>query len=738
MPSSLPQSSYKSSPQLPVLTSLAEEVSPVPESEGEVEQDQLAFTIDSPSRPHLQLFKNVFNTGKPLAGYCQDDPLWLLLAAMASPCTNCVKAPHNCKVLPNSPRCTNCSAKKTYSLGKILQYRYFARRCNQDLAYSRRFLELHGTSMHHAMWGIPLETWRQYDTNLHQRTSSTAVLLELNMLDDQDAGAVDRQELQTYFTLQQEEAAIAARRKRNHFPSPVAGPSRKKTTGSEVPKRHPRRKHITVEASSEPAPRVRLVIPPGRSVVVPPTVVPRAAPSPMEVPSRDEPSQGPAGLVQLAAAAEAQSGVVRQLVSPLPAMSPIKGTGSDPAPSSPIPIALRISENSSLTTALRDTSHALDARQREVEQLWSSSYEVLQHEAEYCSVLDQFSALDRALLGLPGQTVVQRFQALEEELCDVALGKLSTASCKSSELKTALMQQQGLVDETNALAICQRHQQMIKEYPDEGFYEVVLPPLSQLEEDLQRANEDIRRIATFAHRLYRSDPATVLHHQSCYIGAIIEAVVAFLRRGLDSDDPDIVAHNFRLTLDYMQTARGIYGDLYMRSVSSIQWFFNNTVDEDEGLSSFGHASFTAPPDGSLEPPLHRQMLALSTAFPHRDGAGRWDNVVPIPSLDELTITMGAPAPMSVEPGVESSDVVVDQLLVESGPPSSLQVPLFLPEQESPTSPSPVLPPLFGSVAPLSIDLTGDNNELYEMEVRVPEVREVEIAAGEVMPKDEPL
>lgn len=175
---------------------------------------------------------------------------------------------------------------------------------------------------------------------------------------------------------------------------------------------------------------------------------------------------------------------------------------------------------------------------------------------------------------------------------DVAVEELSTASHKASELKTALLQQQGLVDETNALATRQRRrleevqeevhrtrdraafvEQMIKEYPDEGFYEVVLPPLSQLEEDLKGAQEDLRRVATYAHRLYRSDPATVLHHHSRYIGAIIEAVVAFLRRGLASDDPDVVAHNFQLALDYMQTARGIHGDLYMRSISSLQWFF---------------------------------------------------------------------------------------------------------------------------------------------------------------------
>ncbi|KAJ4486585.1 hypothetical protein C8J55DRAFT_558576 [Lentinula edodes] len=159
----------------------------------------------------------------------------------------------------------------------------------------------------------------------------------------------------------------------------------------------------------------------------------------MEVSVRDKPMQGSSGLVQLAAAAEAQSSVVQQFVSP------------------PLSLESQLAdaqqENSSLTTALRDTSHTLAARQREVEQLRTSSQEVRRHEVKYRNVLDQFSALDRALSGLPGQTVLQRFQALEEELCivkrdhDVAVGKLSTASHKSSELKTALMQQQGLLFE---------------------------------------------------------------------------------------------------------------------------------------------------------------------------------------------------------------------------------------------------------------------------------------------------
>ncbi|KAJ3803671.1 hypothetical protein F5876DRAFT_84740, partial [Lentinula aff. lateritia] len=493
------------SPLLPTLTALGEVPSPAPESDGEVEMDQLAFTIESPSRPQLQLFETVFNTGKPLSGYCQDDPLWPLLAEVASPCSNCVKSPGKCKVLPNSPRCANCSSKKTCSLGKVLRYRYFARRCSQDIAYSRRFLELHGTPTHQSTWGIPLSTWRQYDAALQAHTSSTSTLLELNMLDEQDTAEADQQELREFLTLQQGEAVVAVKRKRDRSPLPVAGPSSKKVRldGSKKCSRC----RIPVEGAAQESPRrIRLVVPPGRLMAASTSTpaLPRALPSSMEVSVRGEPMQGPSGLVQLAAAAEVQSGVVQQFASPSPVTSRIKGTGSDPLPSN-MPPTLRSSlvpctliahpyraenqcllarvrslesqladsqqENSSLTTALRDTSHALDARQREVEQLRSSSHEVLQHEVEYRTVLDQFNALDRALLVFPGQTLVQRFQALEEELRvvkrdhDVAVGELSTASHKGSELKTALLQQQGLVDETNALATRQRRR--LEEFREE-------------------------------------------------------------------------------------------------------------------------------------------------------------------------------------------------------------------------------------------------------------------------------
>ncbi|KAJ3846716.1 hypothetical protein EV368DRAFT_88613 [Lentinula lateritia] len=458
-------------------------------------------------------------------------------------------------------------------------------------------------------------------------------------------------------------------------------------------------------------------------------------------------------------------------------------------------------ENSSLTSALRNTSLALESRQREVEQLRSSGRGI-------------FLASDEALPGALDQSLSERFRKVQEDLQiatrerRVAVEKLIASTRKNSQLTTTLLHQQGLVDESNALATRQRRlleelqeevhrvrgravfvEQMLKEYPDEGCYEVVLPPLSQLEGDLNKAHEDLRRVATFAHRLYRCDPATVLHHHHRYLGAIIEAVVAFLRCGLDSDDLDVIVHNFRLALDYVQAARGVHGDMYMRSISSIQWFFNNAVDEDEGLyrmilehsrfdsdspflTAAHHAGFVPPPDDSVEPPLHRRMLALSTALPHGEGVGRWEDIVPaLPSIDQLTVDWeqmmlqyihhitdtplsgtDTQGPMSSEePATES----LPEVLVQQSPeaPAALestssvgphpQVPLFLPEQESLNSPSSTLPPLFGSIANLVIDLTADDDKLYEPEEvsagRFSVAREViGLAAVQDVVKDESL
>ncbi|KAJ3804109.1 hypothetical protein F5876DRAFT_70904 [Lentinula aff. lateritia] len=465
------------------------------------------------------------------------------------------------------------SVKKTCSLGKILQYWYFARRCSQDIAYSRRFLELQGTPAHQSTWGIPLSTWRHYDAALHARTSSTSTLLELNMLDDQDTADADQQELRNFLSLQQGEAAVAAKRKCERSPLPVAGPSSRKVP-SDGSKKCFRRRTPVEEAAPESPRRVRLVVPPVRLMA--------ASTSTPVPPSRDLPMQGPSDLVQLATVAEAHSGLVQRVVSPPSARTPIKGAGQD-----------------LLSSKMPPTPHST---------LVPHTLASHPYRAE-------------------NQCLAARVCLLESQLAD-----------------------------------------------------------------LQRENSSL----------------TSGLRDTC-----------FLRRGLDSDDLNVVVHNFRLALDYMQAARGVHGDLYMWSMSSIQWFFNNAVDEDEGLyrmvldhsrfdndgpflTAAQHAGFAPPPDNSLEPPLHRRMLALSTALPHSTGVGMWDDIVP----------------------------------------------LFLPEQESPTSPSPpppspTLPPLFGSVANLAIDLTGDDDKLYEAEEsrveRVSVMREVvDLPAGQGTVKEELL
>ncbi|GAW05268.1 hypothetical protein LENED_007112 [Lentinula edodes] len=591
------------------------------------------------------------------------------------------------------------------------------------------------------------------------------------MLDERDTADADQQELQKFLALQQDEAAVAAKHKRNCSPLPMAGPSSKK---------------VRLDASKK-------------------------------------------------SVAEAQSGLVQQPIVPPSTRTPIKGTGPDllssnmPPASRPtlVPRALAAHpyraenqclaarvwllesqladsqwENSSLTSALWDTSHALESRQQEVEQLRSSSHEVLEHETEYRRVLDQFIALDEALPGTPGQSLLEHFQKVQKDLrdatreCKISVEKLSSSTRKNSQLTTTLLYQQGLVDESNALATCQRRlveklqeevhrgrdcaalvEQMVKEYPDEGYYEVVLPPLSQLEGDLNKAREDLRRVATLAHRLHCSDPATVLHHHHRYMGRLSKlwspsSVVGWSLKTL-----------ILLPTTYIWrwiTCRrlGVHG-ISIWSISSIQWFFNNAVDEDEGLyrlvlehsrfdndspflTAAQHAGFAPPPDNSLEPPLHRRMLALSTALPHSDGVGRWDDLVPaLPSVDQLTVDWeqlmlryihhitdvplsgtDTQVPMSsVEPGTESlAEVTVEQL--PEAPP------LFLPEQESPTSPSPpptspTLPPPFASLANLTIDLTGDDDDLYETEesrmARVSMSREVvDSVAVQSVVKEEPL
>ncbi|KAJ3898199.1 hypothetical protein F5879DRAFT_995040 [Lentinula edodes] len=673
----------------------------VPSTEDEEDVDQLAFTLDSPLRPQLELFEKAFNTGKPLAGYSSDDPLWPLLSSLVVPCTNCLKVPHTCIVPPGSPQCSNCSSKKTCSLGKVLRFHYFARKCNQDLAYSRRFLEVHGTPAQKASWTILVDLWRQYNALLHAHTSSTTALMELNMLDDSDALDRDHQELSQFLDTQRQETVAASKRKYASSPVRPGG-----ATSNEAPAKTSHKRHWQLSPPSSL-----------------PSIVPRMVH--LVLTSRRSPPSLPP--------------VSSTTTLPRPPHTPVMDVDADPLTLELKWFLIRqimLLENSALTSALRDTSHSLEARQREVEQLRTSQRKVTQQGLEYSRVLEQFHALERTLPGRPGQTLVEWLRDLQEELLSAQEVKEVAEDCRSasahrnSELQASIVQHQGLVDESNALAARQRQcietlqeevhrfrdrpaflERMVREFLEEGFYKVSLPLVSELEGELTRVREDLRRVATFAHCLYCSSPGSALQHHNRHLGGLIEAMIALLRQGLDSMDPDVIVRNFQLVLD-------------------LHYFFDNAADRDDGLyrlvldnsrfpddSPFAtiaqHAGYAPPFESTLEPPLHRHIFALDTALPYH-GAGRWEDTVPaFPSLDRFTRNWeelmvayvhhlsDIPLP---EPPAHADIAVGDETVVS--PPVSRPVPLFLSELPSPTFPSPPIPllfsPLFSAPWPLSL------------------------------------
>ncbi|KAJ3924915.1 MAG: hypothetical protein NXY57DRAFT_968766, partial [Lentinula lateritia] len=616
---------------------------------------------------------------------------------------------------------------------------------------------------------------------------------------------------------QEQEAALALAAKRKRAPvSPPRDSSSKKRRSTKT-KSQPGASEII---AGEVPRVVRLVFPPARpppppSFPTPPrpsssdsVSTPRVAPVSRQTGSVRDPEP----LVQLAEMAGRQTGFstrsAAQLAMPIP--SAIKGPQEVQVPNVPsspamppanrpalVPrvlaqhpyraenerliaqvrllesqLASSRQENSTLTSALRDTSTSLEARQGELEQLRASVALSSQRQEAYDRLMDQIQALQRLLPGPVDKPLVDRFQDFEEsqrvirEERDKYLSRSASSNRRNKELEKSLIQQQSLVDESNALAVRQRKriealqeevhrfreralfvEKMVREYPEEGSYSVSLPPLADVQGQLNDTLASLRRVATFAHRLYRSNPATVLHHHNRYMGTIIEAIISFLRRGLDTAEPDVIVRSFQLALEFMEAARGVHAELHLRSLSSVQWFFHNAAEREEGtyrlilhhsrfpddapfLNAAQHAGFVQPFDDSLEPPLHRRMFALETALPHH-GLGSWEDLVPaIPSLDPATQAWEAmmldlihfvtdmPSPGSVS----HQEVGVDPRGFDSPSPPG-DVPLFLPDPTSPASPplpdpSPPPPQLFGTVATLAIDLTGedDDEDIYESPV----------------------
>ncbi|KAJ3870958.1 hypothetical protein F5051DRAFT_446864 [Lentinula edodes] len=730
-------------------------------SDGEVEQDQLAFTIESPSIPQLQLFENIFNTGKSLAAYCRDDPLWSTLAAVALPCSNCTKHPETCKASSFGIVILLVVAIKIWPTADDFWRRMVLRRKGCPGPFRKTF-------------GV----------------------VELNMLDEQDSRAIDRSELRRFQEAQEQETLLAAKRKRVNAPPLHKVCPKKRRLAKVVEERR------VEEPIVEEVPRlIRLVIPPSRLA----PSDPGSAPSGSKVSSVALPLVSPHATGRLGSRTGPQAETSTRSLGPgfssikapcedpvVPKMSPVVRPPLIPHILSQHPyrvenerlaacvcllesqLASSRQENATLTSALCDTSVSLEARQGELDQLRESVSSAAQQQELYNRLLDQVEMLKRALPGPPNESLVDRFRAPEEDLRLTResrakyLSRFESSNRRNEELETSLVQQQSLVDESNALAVRQRKkiealqeevhrfreralfaEKMIREYPEEGSYSVSLPPLSEVHGELNEALASLLRVATFAHRLFHCDPASVLHQHNRYVGVIIDAVISFLRRGLDTSDEDVLALNFQLALQYMEAAHFIHAELHLWSLSSIQWFFANAAEREEGIyrlvlahSRFSddapflnvaqHAGFIAPFSDSLEPPLHRRMFALETALPHH-GAGNWEDLVPaVPSLDTLMQEWEAmmssyirfvtepPSPQRDPQGEGSAHHEEVSALQEGEGGVTAAIPLFLPEPLSPTpvasaASPPSLPPRFGSVANLVIDMTADedDDDIYE-------------------------
>ncbi|KAJ3924563.1 MAG: hypothetical protein NXY57DRAFT_1044834, partial [Lentinula lateritia] len=370
--------------------------------------DEIVSNVEEPSLGQLSLFKSVFGVGVSLARYIVDNPLWSTLAAAGLPCPTCVrgKKEGSCSLVPHLARCSNCDDKKPCVLGRLARFRYFSRKCSRDLAFARRFLEVHGDPGQRTRYSLPTEQWWVIYDRVEQSTNSTSALLELNPLDDQDQRELDRQELREF---------------RQHQPL-VPGPS------TSVPHTSPladgysllppapvtKKRKRPIKGGSDYRRVVLVLCPPhvpdsenpnlpGVGHLVPEDSHRSAVPQSRSQGSTEIPHHVPqaGSFEQFMPPSEVEDFSRSRIKTP-----PVQQRFREPLrpyPRSQASSALRVEndhlkmEVSTLTALLRDTSSSLDLRSQELESSRRSLEEVAADRAEYQRVLSQFQALEAEL-----------------------------------------------------------------------------------------------------------------------------------------------------------------------------------------------------------------------------------------------------------------------------------------------------------------------------------------------------
>ncbi|KAJ3911915.1 hypothetical protein F5877DRAFT_85399, partial [Lentinula edodes] len=603
---------------------------------------------------------------------------------------------------------SNCNDKKPCVLGRLARFRYFSRKCSRDLAFARRFLEVHGDPGQRTRYSLPTEQWRILYDRVEQSTNLTSALLELNPLDDQDQRELDCQEL---WEFRQHQPLVPGPSTSVPHTSPLADGSsllprapvtkkRKRPVkvdpGSTPKRRRPEQAVDRLSPTAPPVPQVeggsdyrRMVL-----VLCPPHVPDSEIPTLLGVGHLvpEDSHRSAVDQSQSQGSTEIphhvpQAGSFEQFVPPSEVEDfsrsriktpPVQQRSREPLrpyPCSQASSALRVENDhlkmeveelralltqsrgqvSTLTALLCDTSSSLDLQSQELEASHRSLEEVAADRAEYQRVLSQFQALEAELPEPPSERQNEELGELCKQVDDATNCSFDAYSELDAANARALCQRDRL-EELEEL-VCQYRNRahvaegLIRQYPeDEGLYEVELPSLSELQRKLDASEALVRRLATFAHQLYQSDPANLLHY---HIGGLLEAITLLLYRGLHHT-PDRLASIIDFILGYLSQARFTHGELHLRSTSSLLYYYSNAADRVEGLyqemlthsrfpshnaflTAAQHAGYVDARPGSLEPPSHRRFFSFDHPIPISSSPTS-DHLPAVPAMDSIMVS----------------------------------------------------------------------------------------------------
>ncbi|KAJ3928326.1 MAG: hypothetical protein NXY57DRAFT_964641 [Lentinula lateritia] len=655
------------------------------------------------------------------------------------------------------------------------------------------FLEVHSDPGQCTRFSLLPEQWRTIANKIESSTSSTRVLLELSPLNDQDRLEEDRLELQDFICHQPKfpavEEPILSGPRRSPAPGKVSSipKKRKRTVRLGEASSLKRKRSVEQDSGLGNAPDYRcvvLVLPPramSHSEVVEPHTPSRGdAPnqaSPL-LPSPGVPSSFPPHVDASYGGRTTQSGSFGQFIPPtLTATVPRDWLKSPPFPQHnretlrPYPrshintslktendnlksevtelrrlLEVSRAENMTLTSLLRETSSSLDDRSKELESSRQALREVSADRVEYQRILTQFRVIEAELPDLPSEDVLTRFFLAQSEV-DVDKRSFET----HEEL-----------DAANARAM--RLRDCLEELKESVHrYRSCAHVAEGLIRQLNESEALVRHLATFAHRLYTADPANLLHYHNMYVGGLLEAVILLLSRSL-AHPPEQMRTVVELALDYLSQGRFTHGELHLRSISSLLYYYSNAADRVDGLyqevfshSRFSsneafltaaqHAGYVDACPGSLEPPLHCRLFSFGHPIPLPQSPLS-DHIPAVPSMDSIMLhwecmiagyiseVLGYPVPSFTIPSAVGAlhtgdpDASNTHVSVPGTSPAlgAIIPPLFLPESLSP-------PSLIPSSASLPngpwevVDLTmEDDDELYksreEFLVRMGETLEI--------------